>query len=512
MRRSWLGVAMLALCAVSLGGCGQLPQRTQIAPEHALSPAQHGTLADYDRRIEARLAPGDSAYWLLDQNRLALDARLLLTDSAVSSLDIQYFIWQQDATGNLLAAHLLAAADRGVKVRLLLDDFSLSTAQSDLLQLDSHPNIEVRVFNPWVSRRLRFNKGVEFLFHMGRLNRRMHNKTYIADGRFAIMGGRNIGDRYFGLDEPFVQDDLDVLLAGKAADEVVTSFDEYWNSRSVYQVAVFTPLTDASSRLQSVREKIAARLGADAALLRSFPLEPTGWSEDLDALVGSFAAGPAHLLYDPPDRDDVSQPRLYPQFKELIGSARREVLICSPYFIPDADFRELIRKLVARGVRVAILTNSLATNNHAVAHTAYKHWRREVLAAGAELYELREGAAAMTEYATPPAAPSELGLHSKIVLVDDRLVFIGSPNVDPRSMVINTEIGVIGDSDELARRVRALIERDMAPRNAWRVTMDDEGWLTWSSGDEHVRRQPAKGFGQRFIEFLVNLFPLKKQA
>ncbi len=476
-----------------------------------MPPAATGLLADTDRRVEARLAPGASAYWLLDQNRLALDARLAITDSASSTLDIQYFIWQQDATGYLLAAHLLAAADRGVKVRLLLDDFSISASHSDLFKLDGHPNIEVRVFNPWVSRRLRFSRAVEFLFHMGRLNRRMHNKTYIADGRFAIIGGRNIGDRYFGLDEPFVQDDLDVLLAGKAAADVSSSFDAYWNSSIVYKVGLFAPPAEQDAPLQQARDRITASVAADAAWLRSFPLHPVGWQAYLDGLVDSFAAGPADLLYDPAGRDD-SKGRLYPEFKQFLESARREVLICSPYFIPDADFRALIRGLVARGVRVAILTNSLATNNHAVAHTGYKRWRRELLASGAELYELREGARAIEEYVTAPAEPHELGLHTKAVVVDDRVAFIGSPNVDPRSMIINTEIGVIGYSNELARRLRALIERDMAPENAWRVTMDDQGWLQWSSGDAHLSRQPAKGFGQRLVEFLLNFFPLKKQA
>ena len=495
-----------------LGACGPLPQRPEVAPERALAPAPTGVLAEYGRQIESKLQPGESAYWLIDRNELALDSRIAITDSATSTLDIQYFIWQQDATGNLLAAHVLAAADRGVKVRLLLDDFGISTVQNDLLMLDGHPNIEVRVFNPWVSRRLRFNKAVEYLFHMGRLNRRMHNKTYIADGRFAIIGGRNIGDRYFGLYRPFVQDDLDVLLAGKATDEVSTSFDAFWNSSSVYPVALFLPPSEGASRLAAVREKIAARLTADADFLRSFPLQPVAWKDYLDGLVGSFAAGPADIFYDPPDPDDTEHPRLYPEFKALVGSAQHEVLICSPYFIPDASFRELIRELVARGVRVAILTNSLATNNHEVAHTGYKHWRRDVLAAGAELYELREGAAAIVDYVTPPAMPHALGLHTKAVVVDDRLAFIGSPNIDPRSMVINTEIGVVGDSVTLARRLRALIERDMAPENAWRVTMDQDGWLTWSSGNKHLTRQPAKGFGQRFIEFVLNLFPLKKQA
>jgi putative cardiolipin synthase len=163
-------------------------------------------------------------------------------------------------------------------------------------------------------------------------------------------------------------------------------------------------------------------------------------------------------------------------------------------------------------VRVVVLTNSLSTNNHVVAHTGYRRWRREVLASGVELYELRADAEALSLYVTQPANAGQLGLHTKAVVVDGERAFVGSPNVDPRSMVLNTEIGVVGDGPVFAARVAALFERDIAPANAWRVTMDDEGWLRWTNGDEVVRRQPAQGFRQRMVEFLLNLLPIKDQA
>ncbi len=217
-------------------------------------------------------------------------------------------------------------------------------------------------------------------------------------------------------------------------------------------------------------------------------------------------------MWESPEILDEARPRLYDDFKALVASARSEVMISSPYFIPDAEFRGLIRDLVARGVRVVVVTNSLETNNHVVAHTGYRRWRREILAAGVELYELRSDAEALSAYVTPPTQSSRLGLHTKAVVVDGERAFVGSPNVDPRSMVLNTEIGVLGEGPEFTARVAALIERDISPANAWRVTMDDEGWLQWRNADEVVRRQPAKGFGQRAIEFLLNLLPLKYQA
>jgi len=340
----------------------------------------------------------------------------------------------------------------------------------------------------------------------------MHNKTLIADGRFAMLGGRNIGNRYFGVYEPFVENDLDVMVAGPMARDVTATFDDYWNSEHSFPIASFARDERPRQPVTATREELRASVARSAAILAPFTLAPTDWSGYLEELVATFAPARSKVLWESPDILDAARPRLYTDFKELIGSTRSEVLISSPYFVPDADFRELLRELVARGVRVVVVTNSLATNNHVVAHTGYRRWRREVLAAGVELYELRADAEALPLYVTPPTMSSELGLHTKAVVVDRERAFVGSPNVDPRSMVLNTEIGIVGEGAEFAARVAALIDRDIAPANAWRVTMDEEGWLTWSNGDDVVRRQPAKGFIQRAIEFLINLLPLKNQA
>jgi cardiolipin synthase C len=500
-------VAAAALCA-----CTALPERPPLADERALPPAESGPLRDFAARIDGALGPMETAHWLLDRNRLAMDARLALTDEAASTLDVQYFIWQNDASGQLLASRLLAAANRGVKVRLLLDDFSVSSHPGVVMQLDAHPRVEVRVFNPWATRGSRFGSAMEFLARPRELNRRMHNKTYIADNHVAMIGGRNIGDRYFGLYAPFVQNDLDVLLAGELVGDVTASFDRYWNSSHSYPVALFRRSREALQDIATTEAQVAATLASEAALLGAFPSQRADWSAFFEGLTGTFAAGRAELFVDSPDIWSADQARLYPHFKALVAGAQLEVLISSPYFIPDLEFLEILRTLRARGVRVAILTNSLATNNHVVAHTGYKRWRRVVLGYGAEVYELRADAEALSVYVTPPATPQTLGLHTKAVVIDGRRAFIGSPNVDPRSMVLNTEIGVVAESEELSRRLAALIERDMAPENSWRVTMDADGWLTWSSGTQSIGRQPAKSFRQRAVEFLLNLLPLKKQA
>jgi putative cardiolipin synthase len=497
--------------AAGVGGCASLPERSPPAVEHAAAPALAGPLHDYAARIATQIGEGSTAHWLLERADAALTARLALADAAVATLDVQYFVWQNDASGALLALRLLDAADRGVKVRLLLDDFGVSKSGAMVAWLDSHPGIEVRVFNPWASRDSLVGFSIEFLARAKTLNRRMHNKALIADGRFAILGGRNVGDRYFGLYEPFAEDDLDVLVTGAVVADVSGTFDDFWNNPATYPVALLGK-AQQPVEVAAAAGRFATNVAAAAPRLAAFPARGADWTDYLESLATTYAAGPAQLYADSPDVANPDRVRLYPRLKELVASAQREVLISSPYFIPDADFRELIGTLVARGVRVAIVTNSLATNNHVVAHTGYKQWRRDVLRAGAELYELRVDAAALSQYVTAPTMSRALGLHTKAVVVDGMRAFIGSPNVDPRSMQLNTEIGVATDSEQLARELAALLERDMTPENAWRVTMDAEGWLTWSSGAGAVTRQPATGFAQRAVEFLLNLLPLKDQS
>jgi cardiolipin synthase C len=502
---------VIAVVSFAVAGCRALPVRVA-AYEVALPAGRYGSLADVAGRIEAMLGGGESAHWLLDRNQLALEARLALVDEAAESLDVQYFVWQSDASGHLLADRMLHAADRGVRIRILIDDFGVSGKGGDVLKLDAHPNIEVRNFNPWSTRGNRLGTSTEFLARAYVLNRRMHNKTIIADGRFALLGGRNIGDRYFGLYDRFEQNDLDVMVAGPVARDVAVSFDEFWNSEHSFLVSSFDYDQRPRAPLEATREELHASIERNAELLRSFSAEPADWSAYLEELVATFAPARSTLMWESPDILDESRPRLYEDYKKLIASARSEVLISSPYFIPEEEFCTLLRELVARGVRVVVITNSLATNNHVVAHTGYRQWRREVLAAGVELYELRSDAEALSLYVTPPSEATRLGLHTKAVVIDRERAFVGSPNVDPRSMVLNTEIGVVGDGPAFAARVAALIERDIAPQNAWRVTMDEQGWLTWSNSDEVVRRQPAQGFKQRVIEFLLNLLPIKNQA
>ena len=505
-----------ALCCIVLvfsllGACALAPAGNELPHGAALPPAEEGLLHEYAELIGSRLGARESAYWLLDRAQFSLVARLALVDHAVASLDLQYFIWEKDSSSRLFARRVLHAAERGVRVRLLLDDLTLSGHETEFAALGTHPNIDVRTFNPW-SNRSTLGRVVEFVFRFGRLNHRMHNKTVLADGHFAIIGGRNIGDRYFGVYDRFVQNDLDIMAAGPIVEDVIDSFDLYWNSGQTYPLEAVAPRRSARGELEAATELFETSYLTERARLQAYALEPGDWRGHFERLADSFAAGTGTYVHDLPIVRGGRPDQLYAEFKEFVSGARRELLISTAYFIPDEGFVARLEALRARGVRIVVVTNSLASNNHTIAHAGYKRWRKRLVTAGIEVYESRADSGAIEDYATPPITPGFLGLHSKAAVVDGRFAFVGSPNVDPRSMIYNTENGFFVDSSELAARVTALIERDTDPANAWRVTLNERGALRWTSERGTVKRQPALSFRQRIAEFFINLLPFKNQA
>jgi len=494
-----------------LAGCASISHRT--APTEALSlgTAERGVLKAVADEIRPALDEGESAFWLLDRADFSYAVRLALVDQAVESLDIQYFIWEKDPTSRLFSDRVRQAADRGVRVRILLDDLTLNGQDGEFSGIADHPNISVRTFNPWHSRG-NIGRVGEFFMNFGRLNHRMHNKTIIADGHFAILGGRNIGDRYFGLWEDFVQNDLDIMAVGPAADQVAASFDLYWNSDLSYSLADVARPKAAAQDLETTVEQIRSVYLSEQEKLREFPIEAVSWDDLFSYLVNNYSAGIGRLGQDLPDVESSRPLQLNAPILEFIGRARERVLLSTAYLVPDQEFADLLAELVARGVEVTLLTNSLASNNHMVAHTGYKRWRHRLLDIGVRLYEARDDSLFISEYSTPPVEPGFLGLHSKAIVVDDRFSFVGSPNIDPRSLLINTEIAFFVESEALTERLAALIERDISPEAAWRVFRDDKGRLRWQSGAGTLRNQPALGFMQRVTTFFINLLPLKSQA
>ena len=365
--------------AVALGGCRSAPPAgPPPAPEYARPPAAAGPLAALEAAVRGASGPDASAFRLLDRNEDGLRWRLALVDSARSTLDLQYYVWAGDTSGVLLMTRVVAAADRGVKVRLIIDDLDTMMKDADtrkvrdspIAKIDRHPNVAIRLFNPWHNRSL-VGRGVESAGDLARLNHRMHNKLFV--------GGRNIGAEYLGLNPKYNFYDLDVLGVGPMARQGSAVFDRYWNSPLVTEVARLG-LEATPGDLPQMMAKASARL-ARAPELARFPLAPQDWTAELDALRPTLEPGQSRVVADQPAEGSVRHwmPRA---IATLIGTAKRELLIANAYIIPDQDMIELLRGLTARGVTVRILTNSLATTDVPAVNSHYKLWRRDLIEAG----------------------------------------------------------------------------------------------------------------------------------
>jgi len=389
---------------------------------------------------------GLSGFHPLTQGMDALGVRLRLLEVAEKSIDLQYFLMKDDAAGAVMMNALLKAADRGVRIRFLLDDIFTTARDRGLLLIDQHPNIEVRLFNP-VSRR-GFHT-LNFIGDFRQANRRMHSKSFTVDNQISVVGGRNIADEYFQLKTGSVFVDFDVLALGPVTADISKLFDEYWNhSRAVpmHQVAV----NKEDEELEAVRVEVAEEFDGIYDAVYEKALE-SQLLQDLMADRQPLFAAYARVLSDSPDKliHDISEEhmQLATDLLDVLLSARKEVIFISPYYVPGKGGVQLVRDLVNKGIRVIILTNSLASNNHVPVHAGYARYRKDVIRAGAELYEARANAA--REVQETEDGPDALTLHTKAFLIDRRYLFVGSLNLDPRSIQINAEMGLLIDSEEM---------------------------------------------------------------
>ena len=494
-----------------LAACSTLPADLPPAPPaQALAPAAKGPLAEVERTFRARAGDERSGFLLLDWNGEALRWRLALIDGATSSLDLQYYLWYGDASGDLLAEAVLRAADRGVRVRVLVDDL-ISSGDEDLVSAaaNAHRNIELRLFNPWQNRSGGpLGRVAEFLGRMDRLNSRMHNKLIVADNRVAICGGRNLGDHYFGLGHHYNFHDLDVLAVGPAARKLSEAFDTYWNTAPA--VGAESLAEGSAEQLERLREENRKLLGATSEL-SGLPRGQSDWSKELRELPARLHPGTARPVYDVPGTEVVADGSSRAGILQAIDRAREEILVENAYWVPNDASIAYLHELDERGVRVRFLTNSLASHDVPAVNGGYKKWRKPVLEAGVELYELRHDAAVKARQDTPPVESEFLGLHAKTFVVDRKVAYVGSHNFDPRSHEINTELGLLIESPALAQALAQRIEADMQAENSWRVELDDEGKLFWQAGDVRVERQPARNGWQRFQDAIFGILPIDKQ-
>ncbi len=476
---------LLALLACTLLTACSLPPLAGRTVSTAL-PVADAQLTRMGQALAPQIAahPGLSGIHTLPDPLAAFAARVLLIRAAQRSLDVQYYIWRGDTTGALLIQELLAAADRGVRVRLLLDDVGTSGLDAHWRRLDQHPLIEVRLFNPMVLRR---PKALGYVTDFARANRRMHNKSLTADNLATVVGGRNIGDEYFGATDGVLFADLDVLAVGAIVPQVSQDFDLYWASNSTYPVDALLPANHpaASQRLQDelaqattspaaqrYQQAVAQAPFMQQLLQGALPLE---WS-----MVRMVSDDPAKGLGQAPPEG-----LLMAQLAEVIGQPARSVDLVSPYFVPTAAGVAAFAQLRAHGVEVRVLTNALEATDVAVVHAGYAKWRRALLEHGVVLYEMRRQASGGNEH---PHAPGPLGssgssLHAKTFAVDGQRIFVGSFNFDPRSAHLNTELGFVIESPALARQVSDAFALQI-PRSSYRVLLDEQGRLEWHSGME----------------------------
>lgn len=493
-----------------LTGCS-LPEQ-QLTPSSALT-AEQARSTRLGLALAPQLAahPGDNGIHALPDPHDAFAARVLLARSAERTLDVQYYIWHGDLTGTLLLEELHEAAERGVRVRLLLDDNGTADLDTELAALALHPRIEVRLFNPFV---VRSPKWLGYLTDFSRANRRMHNKSFTADNQATIIGGRNIGDEYFGATEGVLFADLDVLAIGPIVGEVSSDFDRYWASGSSYPVEQILPAVSDAQLQQLSRQ--AERVERNAAAARY--VDAITRSDFLRRMLANdlpLEWASARMVTDDPAKGlgrAAEEGLLIYQLGQILESPVREVVLVSPYFVPTAAGTEAFVAMAQRGIRVRILTNSLEATDVAAVHAGYAKRRKDLLRGGVELYEMRR--LSPQQERNPSAGPfgsSGSSLHAKTFAVDGQRLFIGSFNFDPRSANLNTELGFVIDSPTLARTVHEAFDVAI-PDNAYEVRMeDDELYWIERRGDQQIRfdSEPNTGLLKRGFIIFLSLLPIE---
>ncbi|WP_237067078.1 phospholipase D-like domain-containing protein [Microbulbifer guangxiensis] len=509
-RRQKVPRPLLLLPVLTLLLCGCLgpayfpepPTRTESL--HQLGPPDSALARVVDGLTAAH--PGQTGVYPVTTAQDALAVRLAAIRAAQRSIDIQYFIFRRDESGRLLTHELIDAADRGVRVRFLLDDFTTGDSVTLLAALDQHPGIEVRLFNPFPKRSTR---AIELLADFCQLQRRMHNKAFTVDGRVTFIGGRNLGDKYFGIDNQMVFHDLDIITIGAALPPINRQFDLYWNSGYSFPLQAVV----SGSLYRNHRAALYSDLQASShRLLSSDYGQRLQQSPVVDALSRDdhlWYWGEAEVLVDPPQK--VAAPAggraLYAsdQLMQAITGAQRRLIIISPYVLPGPYYFEALLAAAARGVEIHLLTNSLASTDLVLVHGPYRKYREPMLRAGIHLYEM---SGSLDFDNNHWHEDSRSLLHAKLFAVDDRLIYAGSFNFDQRSLYLNTELGLLIDVPGLAGKVTKNFTANIR-QNAYTLALRD-GILLWQGPDGVTHeRDPGASALQRVGSKLSSWLPIE---
>ncbi|MEP0202909.1 MAG: phospholipase D family protein [Halioglobus sp.] len=501
----WISGSLLLLAS----GCASVDFNAPKSVSYAVSPASYP--------LEERLAkagggePGMSGFLLLSDSIDALALRLLLAERAKISLDVQYYLITDDLIGKVFFTSLLNAADRGVRVRLLIDDIGTRGMEKKLAALNEHPNLELRLFNPFANRMARALDAWDFQ----RLNRRMHNKSFTMDNKITIIGGRNIAAEYFAANQDYNFGDLDVIAIGPVVNDTSSMFDLYWNHE---RAVPYEQLAGNASNSESVLTKLRVELGDNLTSLTGTPYAKAV-SNSYDAYIAedgsAFHWANYELVYDSPDKsvtyraDDAD--KITTKLGETVLAAQESLLVVSPYFVPQKGGLDAISGLLDSGIEIEIVTNSLSSSDHLLVYGGYAPSRKPLLKSGARFYEIKgnvvvPGSAGLSN----PDAKSSL--HTKAFVVDRRHFFLGSFNWDPRSAHLNTELGVIIDSPEMAGNVVDSV-RSFLPSISYEVSLDDRQALRWTTvenGEQKVySKEPETTAWTRFWGRIVQWLPIK---
>ncbi len=527
-RFGWLAVVVLGAAVLS-PACASLPTVRTVQPSTRLDAAATAdtTLGQHSARTLRDLET-PSGLHLLPRGPEAFLARLAVVELAQRSLDLQYYIWQNDLVGRVLLAAIHRAADRGVRVRLLIDDVGSAARDQSLLMIDAHPDIEVRLFNPIATRSAR---ALWIVSDFSRVNGRMHNKSLTADAQVTIVGGRNIGDEYFEASRTLDYGDLDAIAVGQAVTDVEARFDTYWNSASTYGITELRKTRPDAAERQRLLDALLAfeqdqRTRSYAQAMRDSPL-----AGEIRAGAVGYRPATVQVTADDPGKiatrgKDASM-HLLPQLTPALGQSRERVILISPYFVPKAGGVARLRQLRQRGVRVQVLTNGLASTDVLPVFGKYKGYRRELLEAGVELFEVdpmagQDGPAGSRQTvdrtASPGTKPPRAALHAKVLVFDCQRFFVGSMNLDPRSSLINTEIGLLSDAPLISAGLCAEFESTVAA-GAFALALDKgpdgRTRMVWTRRDGATdltfTAEPRASRWQRFKAWCFGVLPIESQ-
>ena len=496
-------------------GCASLPKEyTRITT----SAFTHYKSTKMGRLFENEAAkhPGKSGFKLIPYGQDAFTARIAMVRLAEKSLDLQYYLWNSDKVGLILANEVLKAADRGVKVRLLLDDIEQNGRDAVVAAMDAHPNIQIRIFNPFAHREKHL---FDFIGDFDRVNHRMHNKTILMDNALVIIGGRNIGDHYFSVGEHTNFRDLDIAAAGPVVRQISSVYDHFWNGTWSVPIGALTKHTATYKDFKKIRTMLSQKV---SKLTFPYPLDRdvSTLKRDMIRIRNSFVWAKGVYVWDEPGNMRIDADKqtntMIQKLEKRVRSVQKSLTIESAYFVPRPSGVAALRRLRARGADVRIMTNSLASNDVIPAHAGYAGYRKALLQMGVELYELRPdvGAHNVTNKQLLTHT-TNTGLHTKAMVFDNTSVFVGSFNLDPRSAAINTEGGLYIESPQIAKEVLAYMDHGVDPKNSYRVTLNEKGklsWVTEIAGKEVTyHTEPEVERWKKFQSKVIEILPVELQ-